>query len=242
MNRLSPEYERICQAMIKDFLVEMNIEGYKDNFYSFHYPSFGEQMQSSKKILIYNRWNDVEWEPSFATSTHISDDIVNQARYFSNPLAKESLAKPIERYLDIVKSSRPFFYDVTKEISQKILELNFDDESWIDRIVFSNLLKIGKENGIDQSEYQAQIEYSKLLFLLELEEIKPDVVLLITSLDYGEDFTNAIGLEANDCIETNDFIIVQGNYKGAKVILTRCPDNGNAEKCVKQVLELIHLM
>jgi hypothetical protein len=134
------------------------------------------------------------------------------------------------------KNKRPFFYDVVKGIVQGILE-DDDNDSWADKIIFSNLIKIGKETAPDLYEYPAQNDYAKLLFLLELKEIKPDVVLLITSLDFGEDFSSALGLETLDSIKKSDFVIVKGEYKGAKVILTRCPDVGDADECVMQVLD-----
>ena len=237
MKQLSKEYERICHSMIQDFQVELHRNGYFDNVYSFHYPSFGSKVQSDKKILIYNRWNDAKWEPTFTISDSISQDRVENARIFSNPVNQGTSGNQIKRFYDGIKQQRPFFYNVSKGIVTGLLGLASDNPSWTDYIIFSNLLKIGKETGPDQYEYQAQIEYSKLLFLLELEEIKPDVVLMITSLDYGEDFSGALGLQLTDRIEKNEFIIIQGEYKGAKILLTSCPDVGDAEKCVLEALK-----
>jgi hypothetical protein len=235
--QLSHEYERICYSMIKDFQTEMHREGYKDNLYSFHYPSFGNKFQSGKKILICNRWNDAKWAPTFTISESITLDTVEEGKIFSNSETSESLGNPIKRYFEETKQLRPFFYDVIKGTTIGLLGLNSDTAAWTDYIIFSSLLKIGKEAGPDQYEYQAQIEFSKLLFLLELEEIKPDIVLLITSLEYGEDFSSSLGLEPNESEEKSDFIIVKGDYKGAKVILARCPDVGDAAKCVLEVLD-----
>jgi hypothetical protein len=236
MNRLSTEYERICFKMIQYFQFGVSRDEYRKNIYSFSYPSFGDMTITGKKILIYNRWNEANWGPLFTARDTVCPGIMERARYFSNPVVQEEATKPIQRYFDFTKTKRPFFYDVVKGIVQGILE-DDDNDSWADKIIFSNLIKIGKETAPDLYEYPAQNDYAKLLFLLELKEIKPDVVLLITSLDFGEDFSSALGLETLDSIKKSDFVIVKGEYKGAKVILTRCPDVGDADECVMQVLD-----
>lgn len=245
-SKLSNEYNVTFFQMLESFQNHLrNVsEKYSENSYSFLYPSFGDKFFNERKILFYGQCINGQWKPTFNIKETIDKSIVEQGCEFSNT-CNPGEANPLDwvnKHWPDYAMYRSFFWNVAYKVTNKIIGIEDykNSEEWSKYMAWSNLMKIGNIAGgnPNQDEYDGQIKFAVKLFRKELEEIKPEITILLSGMDFSEDFTHELGLEPNT--EGKEFIIIASKFNQTKVILTRRPKVGNNEKCVEEIIEAIN--
>jgi hypothetical protein len=244
-NKLTNEYDKTYFDLIKSFQAHLKAIGkpYTNNGYSFLYPSFGCDFFLERKILFYGQCINGKWQPSFNLNDEIDSKIIEKGLEFSNT-CDEGESSPLEwvnKNWSEFSLFRSFFWNVAYKLTNKLIGIEDYKNSaeWCKYMAWSNLMKVGNVLGgnPNQDEYFAQIDLSVKLFLMELDEIKPEIVILLSGLDFSEDFVFALGLKPNTV--GKEFIIIADKFKDSKIILTRRPQFGSNEKCVEEIIEAI---
>jgi hypothetical protein len=239
--RLTDGYDERFYEMLVSFQERLRRHGreYSGNVYTFLYPSFGEKFMDDRKILVCSESTEAFWQPLFCMENDVEMDLVEKSRSlsgFRKPDADGSMDKS-------VGSNRTIIWNLSREVTNRVIgidEGNNEDE-WTRQIAFNSLLKIRNIEGgyPDQQEYDAQKDFAVELFLRELNETKPEIVLLLDGLDYSDDFIAALGLEPN--VEGMDYVVVAAKVHDTKVILTRSVVGG-VDKCADEIKEMINRM
>jgi hypothetical protein len=73
---------------------------------------------------------------------------------------------------------------------------------------------------------------------VELEEIKPEIVVLLSGMSFSKEFVDELRLKPN--VEDKEFIIIATKVNEIKIILTKRPRVGNNEKCVTEIIECLN--
>jgi hypothetical protein len=246
VSRLSTSYDSQYLQLLKHFqsqLLNNNI-GYKNNKYSFLYPSFGNQSTKENKIIIYGQCINGGWEPEFKIEEELTDEFIYKGWEHSNtlnPNDKTPLDWINNKWIEY-KMYRSFFWNVSYKLTNRLVgEADYvNSDSWCQHLVWSNLMKIGNVQGgnPNEDEHYAQIDLSVKLFLQEIEEIKPEYVIMLTGLGFSEDFTKALGLKQN--VEDKKFVKIASKIGNTKYILTYRPYMGNNEACVSEIIEYLN--
>jgi hypothetical protein len=245
-SKLSNEYNVTFFQMLESFQNHLrNVsEKYLENSYSFLYPSFGNKFLDERKILFYGQCINGQWEPTFNIKETIDKSIVEQGCEFSNTCnpGEANTLDWVNKHWSDYAMYRSFFWNVAYKVTNKIIGIKDykNSEEWSKYMAWSNLMKIGNIAGgnPNQDEYDGQIKFAVKLFRMELEEIKPEIAILLSGMDFSEDFTHELGLEPNT--EGKEFIIIASKFNQTKVILTKRPKVGNNEKCVEEIIEAIN--
>ncbi len=245
-SRLSSEYDEAFFQMLQSF--QNNLKGASDqcseNTYSFLYPSFGDQFFNERKILIYGQCLNGKWKPTFNLKETINRNIIDQGWEFSNTV-NPGEASPLDwvnKYWLDYSMYRSFFWNVAYKLTNKIMGIGDykNSEGWSKYMGWSNLMKIGNVVGKNPNpiEYDAQIKSAIKLFKMELDEIRPEIVILLAGTRYGSDFIHQFGLEPN--VKKDKFVIATAKVNESKLILTTRPKVGSNEKCVEEIIETIN--
>jgi hypothetical protein len=242
----SPSYEKLFENNLVSFYENMQKEDkyYFNEEYCLFFPSCGNRDKRKVDFIIYGQ-APAGWTPTFKVSELISTPIlVKDAIEFSNTIDREEKCS-----LDWVNKSwgnksycgynpaPTFFWNTTYKLINKYCGHNLDSENWVDNLIWSNLMKIAptkrQSKNPDDIEWQAQIEISIQLFLMELEEIKPKYAILLTNWKWADDFVNNIGISRNQ----NGMIEAVGNYNGTTIIVTKRPylKGKKDEECVSDI-------
>jgi len=240
--RMSTEYDERLYEMLKSFQERLRIASGKhsENIYSFMYPSWGDIFSDGTKLLIYGNCSGGPCEPTFGINDGIDRSIIEKGYAFSN--TDDSNPAGISWTDESVV--RSFCWNVCREVTKKIHGIENCENSleWYRYPAFSSLFKIGNVKGYrpKQDEYEAQKDFAVELFLRELDEIKPDIVLMLTGLDYADDFIGALGLKPN--MEGKRYVLISEKVNQTKIIMTRFFKVGIHEKCVNEIMECLNLL
>ncbi len=129
------------------------------------------------------------------------------------------------------------FWRVSRKILEKISECN--DNAWISKIAWSNLYKVSKSSGGNPSDKlcSLQLETCKKILLKEIREIKPDLILFITDMNWFKDFNiEEFEIEEN----SGETVIAYGKYESSKIIVTKRPEGKKEEKFVDDVISVFN--
>ena len=247
-----------------DSLFKRNLEVFCENMkqknqvsqkeYCLFYPSFGSSKKEDIDFIIYGQ-APKGWQPKFKIFETIDIvDLVKEAREYSNtldtvqdnpidwininwsPKTKKSFSgKAVIDY----NAYRSFFWNVTYKLISDYKKLDRKKWDWSKHLVWSNLMKIAPaaRTNPNNSEFNAQLEVSKELFLKEIEDINPRFVIFLTNWNWADEFVKDLGIKES---KEGDWIQAQGIFKNTKIIVTdRIQKKQNSENCVREILELI---
>jgi hypothetical protein len=246
----SSDYEKLFEKNFTDFRNNMQNkdEYYLNEKYCLFFPSCGNRDKGKINFIIYGQ-APAGWTPTFKVSELISIPIlVKDAIEFSNTINEDEKCP-----IDWVNKSwgnktycgynpaPTFFWNTTYKLINKYCGYDPNSENWVYNLIWSNLMKIApttrRSKNPDDIEWQAQLEFSKQLFLMELEEIKPKYAILLTNSGWADDFVNKIDISRNQ----NGMIESIGNYNGTKIIVTKRPylKGKKDEECVSDILKML---
>ena len=191
----------------------------------------GEEYKNSDfKLLVVGRaingW-DNEWESEISVDEY-AEKVIEMGK---NAFQWTKIITPKRGY-DTNESS---FWRVTREILKKISRHN--DDIWISKIAWSNLYKVAKSSGGNPSDKlcSIQLEVCKKILFKEIKEIKPDLILFITDMNWFEDFN----LEEFEIEENNgETVVAYGKYENSKIIVTKRPERKAEDKFVNEVISI----
>lgn len=129
-------------------------------------------------------------------------------------------------------TSRSPFFRFTHKISKNIGKVGFEEIAW------SNLYKASKaeERNPSKALKKAQFNFSKNLFLNEIEALKPKYVILLTGLkDWAEPFIE--NLERKKV--NGEFIKAIAKYGDSKVIVSEHPQGRSEAKHLEEIKQAI---
>ena len=125
------------------------------------------------------------------------------------------------------------FWRVSRKILKKINGCN--DAAWISKIAWSNLYKVSKYSGGNPSDKlcRLQLETCKKILLKEIREIKPDLILFITDMNWFKDFN----IEEFEIEEKNEEVVIAyGKYESSKIIVTKRPEGKKEDEFVNDII------
>lgn len=238
VNPLSEKYQEQYEKTVKDFVENLKKDKLKTKKYSLFFPMIGKDYFKKREILVMgiatNGWPNPWSCSSFKNS--IIEKSINESLPEENMCAIDWVNEHwYDKNWRVRHSS---FWQVTYKLIQA--KYNCNDENWCCKMAWSNLYKIAPAYGGNPEidiEWQSQYENCKKLFEMEIEELKPKNLLLITGLDWvcwGEGhFIEEKKLEKHN---KNKYVKATGNFKNSNVIITIRPEYQNQEKFITEVI------
>jgi len=130
------------------------------------------------------------------------------------------------------------FWRVTKKLS---LELIGEQEDIFSHIAWSNLYKASKyKRGNPSSRLMnVQFEMCKIILTLEIEVLKPKIVVFLTALAWAKWFLDDLDIEILPINPTCEFVEFVGKYKSALIIVGQHPQGKAEEPHYREILAKI---
>ncbi len=211
------EYEKIIEELLEDFSKPSNISEKKT--FSLLYPIIGEHYEATK-LLVYGRATN-GWEWCGMGGWKLREIKTNNKRIIRD--AKIMSSENWKR--DEVKLQSAFWRLIIN-ILNNIYRIP-DNNSILKHFTWSNLMKIApsKEGNPTNSEWRAQLPKCKELFKLEIDTLKPKVVLLITGFEWAFDFISNLDIDPNKSGYSDaDFIKGVYEYNSSTIIVVDRPE------------------
>ncbi len=235
---LSKEYNKEFEknALTYRENIKSNKESLLEKKYNIFYPVIGKNYLNNNDLMILGRATN-GWKPEFKFMD-FKKSIIKTSIDYSQPEEKDEC--PFNWINENWgKMWRSAFWNVVYKLMIKNFERN--DENWTWNLSWSNLMKIapaegGNPNGI---EWEAQYEKSVDLFTLELNELKPKYVLMMTDFfTWGQYFLKRPGFEITKKYD-DEYVEAIVNYNNTKIIVTVRPEGKLQEKFIKNVMDYI---
>ncbi|MBK7035873.1 MAG: hypothetical protein IPI31_13900 [Bacteroidetes bacterium] len=207
--------------------------------YCLFYPMLGKDYFDKREILIIGRavnlWGEKEkhWD-----SLSANEDIVKNAIDFSLPYYGDTCAinwvnKDWDNDESHVRYS-PFWQVIYKLIMQ---QYGCNDANWSYKMAWSNLYKIAPSAGGNPNrklEWQSQLENCKKLFELEISELQPKNVIMITGLDgWAKDFV----AEYTEVKET--YVKAIAKIGNSNIIITSRPERKPQQVFIDEIAKYL---
>jgi hypothetical protein len=228
--KLTRDYKEKFLKTYEDFKNKISvIEKLNDKEYSLFFPMIGENFESKKTLLVVGRACN-GWEHPWK-SINSDNSIVNLSISCSEGKPMQWL---IEQWTDTkYKIKRSSFWRIIKNITLFLNECN--EKDWPSFIAWSNLFKISpyEKGNPNMSECDVQLQNCIELFEQEIEELKPEYVLLIVGLDWGKTFLESIASKIE--YFNNEIVKCVANYKDSKLILTVRPEGKKQELFINSI-------
>lgn len=203
--------------------------------YALCYPIIGKEYLPNMDFLIIGRATN-GWKPKFRFN-EFDESIIEQSIKFSQSENEgECALEWINRNWLKNQIYRSSFWNVVYKL---MIKLGKTDENWTWNIAWSNLMKIAPASGGNPEgfEWEAQYEKSVDLFLMELNELNPKYVLMMTVFFFwAQYFLKRDGFEITR-IYDDKFVEAVVNYENTKIIVTSRPERKPQEEFVESVVE-----
>lgn len=125
-------------------------------------------------------------------------------------------------------SKKSAFWRVSKRLSSELIENN---DSVINKIAWSNLYKIAKDEGGNPSGrlMDVQLEECKKILKLEIKLLKPKIAVFFTSLNWAKWFLDDPDFKKIDIKANGSFVEYAAKFEGSLLIIAQHPQ-GKPEK------------
>ena len=263
----SAQYEKLYKKHLLAFIenAKQNPDSVSGD-YTLFYPSCGSDNKKDIQFLIYgqapNKWS-VNFNPfdKNLTIDNIIDHSISQSNELDEKEPKQtSPLEWIETNWSENKFHRSYFWCVTFGIISSVMHnmksINTElykkfyyqsNSDWFKNFVWSNLAKIAPSvGGNPKGELMLQLEYSKLLFEKEIEEINPKYILLLTNWkNWAENYLtqdnyNIKHLKKNDAVDA----IAYSRVTNSKILICKRPHKIGGHKrnsnAANEILKVIY--
>ncbi|MCY7410042.1 MAG: hypothetical protein LH473_07200 [Chitinophagales bacterium] len=243
--KFSNNYEKIFTETYKEFLTKPKISEYlkKGRKYVLVFPQIGTLFQRGKGILVVGRAPN-NWHVQFNKINF--EGKANESILYSRDNETYSNLKWVyNNYNGIVKEEynlkkSKFWRSLDKIVHRSILNVEEPDPNWMSHIAWSNLYKIApavKNSGNpNEQEVIAQFEGSVKMFKMEIEELQPKIILMMTDYStWGKWVLNE--LENVKLEKGTKYVEKRGYYKSSKIIVTGRPDSRKKGSSYKKLCD-----
>lgn len=240
---MTNEYDKLFKANLISFKEEY-LKRKPDRDYTLFYPQVGKDYRDDSLVLLVGRAPN-GWGVTWGKSDDIDKKVSESKEYSETTDPGQNC--PLDWLNDDwnnkeknYKLYRSAFWNVSYKFIQRQFEKN--DSNWQNIIAWSNLMKISPAEGWNPTtpEWSWQLDTSVKLITKEIEELSPKYVLMLTGLDWSEDFTKAFQEHDDHKPYYNDTVKAVYIHHKTKIIVTDRPEGKIQEEFVKDVSDHIN--
>jgi len=219
---LTIKYNKLFQKTLQKFAEELRKsqdKSFLDKKYSIFYPVIGKDYLANKNLLVVGQAT-FDWQPvwNIKKVSSGSEKIIKESIDYSETTNEECPLEWINKHWSDWGIYRSVFWNLTYKVVEK--KYNKTDENWNNIIAWSNLMKIAPiYSNPKGEEINAQVDLCAELFKMELDELQPVNVLIITNLEgWAEPILRKSTIHFK--IENGNYIQATAKYKKTNIIVT----------------------
>ncbi|HMT29747.1 MAG TPA: hypothetical protein PKD91_10740 [Bacteroidia bacterium] len=203
--------------------------------YCMFYPTVGLNYQMKQGFLLVGRATN-GWTPAFDCINEYPKFMKECSEYSKMELVSgkcplQWVDEKLEEANDKIVANRSPFFQVGKAVIQNLYPATKD--VWTHNVSWSNLYKIAPAEGGNPSttDCDAQWPGVKYLFEMEVEQLQPKYILIISGTEWSKDFIGSLEKYNGKYVEEI------GWYKGAKVVVCSRPEQKPRGEFIEEVLQ-----